>query len=329
MATFEAGQFRIGLVGTQAQEMLFKPVFFDAEIEDIFETMVLVNNKQQIGYVGVMEDIMQLSGGCGWTPKGALGLFERCIEVDEIKVNLELCYDEFVGTVYKQKLKAGTQSSNLEGTIFMQILMTRMVQALRKQMLKVAFFGNKASVDDAVNITDGMWSVYIPQLVANNLVPYINSNSGTPLGAGDGIDLLSAVWENSTNVLSAVPEAQKVFLVSANVYRQYLQDLQNNGVSSAAHLTLLTDGAQRLTFNGIEVKPMYDWQQYADSYLNVQNANFVLYTERTNFVLGTDIANPINQAMAWHDMEEEKLKVRSRFYLGFNYKHSDLITVAY
>jgi hypothetical protein len=57
-------------------------------------------------------------------------------------------------------------------------------------MLKVAFFGNKASVDDAVNITDGMWSVYIPQLVANNLVPYINSNSGTPLGAGDGIDLL-------------------------------------------------------------------------------------------------------------------------------------------
>ena len=104
MATFEAGQFRIGLVGTQAQEMLFKPVFFDAEIEDIFETMVLVNNKQQIGYVGAMEDIMQLAGGCGWTPKGNLGLFERCIEVDEVKVNLELCYDEFVGTVYKQKM---------------------------------------------------------------------------------------------------------------------------------------------------------------------------------------------------------------------------------
>jgi len=140
---------------------------------------------------------------------------------------------------------------------------------------------------------------------------------------------LTAVWENSSNVLSAVPEAQKVFLVSANVYRQYLQDLQNNGVSSAAHLTLLTNGAQRLTFNGIEVKPMYEWQQYADNYLNVQDANFVLYTERTNFVLGTDIANPINQAIAWHDEEDEKLKVKSRFYLGFNYKHSDLITVAY
>jgi hypothetical protein len=329
MATFEAGQFRIGLVGTQAQEMLFKPVFFDAEIEEIFETMVLVNNKQQIGYVGAMEDIMQLAGSCGWTPKGNLGLFERCIEVDEVKVNLELCYDEFVGTVYKQKLKAGSNSSNLEGTIFMQILMTRMVQALKKQMLKVAFFGNKASVDDAVNITDGMWSVYIPQLVAGNLVPYINSNSGTPLGAGDGIDLLTAVWENSSNVLSAVPEAQKVFLVSANVYRQYLQDLQNNGVSSAAHLTLLTNGAQRLTFNGIEVRPMYDWQQYALNYLNVNEANFVLYTERTNFVLGTDIANPINQSIAWHDEEDEKLKVKSKFYLGFNYKHSDLITVAY
>jgi hypothetical protein len=329
MAKFEAGQFRIGLVGTQAQEMLFKPVFFDAEIDEIFETLVLVNNKQQIGYVGAMEDIMQLANGCGWTPKGSLGLFERCVETDEIKVNLELCYDEFIGTVYKQKLKAGVNSSNLEGTVFMQILMTRMQQALRKQMIKLAFFGNKASGDDAVNLTDGMWSVYIPELVAGNLVPYINSQSGTPLSAGDGIDLLTAVWENSSNVLSAVPEAQKVFFVSANVYRQYLQDLQNNGVSSAAHLTLLTNGAQRLTFNGIEVKPMYDWEQYATSYLGISNANFVMYTERTNMVLATDIANPINQALAWHDEEDEKLKVKSKFYLGFNYKHSDLITVAY
>jgi hypothetical protein len=273
---------------------------------------------------------MQLANGCGWTPKGSLSLFERCIDTEEIKVNLEMCYDEFVGTVYKQKLKAGSQSTNLEGTVFAQILMTRMQQSLRKQMLKAAFFGNKASTDEAVNMTDGMWSVYLPQLVAANLIPYINSNSGTPLGAGDGIDLLTAVWENASNVLSAVPEAQKVLLVSANVYRQYLQDLQNNGVSSAAHLTLLTNGAQRLTFNGIEVRPMYDWAQYAAQYLAIPaDANFVLYTERTNLVLGTDIANPTNQAIVWHDEEEEKLKVKSRFYLGFNYKHSDFFTVAY
>jgi hypothetical protein len=330
MAKVEAGQFRIGLVGTQAQEMLFKPIFFDAEIEEIFDVMVMVNKKQNVGYVGAMEDIMQLANGCGWTPKGSLSLFERCIDTEEIKVNLEMCYDEFVGTVYKQKLKAGSQSTNLEGTVFAQILMTRMQQSLRKQMLKAAFFGNKASTDEAVNMTDGMWSVYLPQLVAANLIPYINSNSGTPLGAGDGIDLLTAVWENASNVLSAVPEAQKVLLVSANVYRQYLQDLQNNGVSSAAHLTLLTNGAQRLTFNGIEVRPMYDWAQYAAQYLGIPaDANFVLYTERTNLVLGTDIANPTNQAIVWHDEEEEKLKVKSRFYLGFNYKHSDFFTVAY
>lgn len=330
MANFEAGQFRIDLKGTQAQEMLFKPVFFDAELEQMFETMVLVNQKQDIGYVGVMEDIIQSATGCGWTPKGSLDIFERCIETTAAKINVELCYDEFLGTVYKEKLKKGTQIDNLEGTIFMDILMTRVRQAMRKQMLKLGFFGDKTSGDDAVNLTDGMWTVYIPQLVAANLIPYINSNSGTPLGAGDGIDLLTAVWENSSNVLSAVPEANKAFYVSANVYRQYLQDLQNNGVSSAAHLTLLTSGAQRLEFNGIEVKPMYDWAQYAAQYLGIPaDANLVLYTERQNMVFGTDIANPINQVTAWHDMEEEKLKVKSKFYLGFNYKHSDLITVAY
>ena len=48
MATYENGQFNINLIGEQAQELLLKPIFFDAEVSDIFDTMVLVNKKQNI-----------------------------------------------------------------------------------------------------------------------------------------------------------------------------------------------------------------------------------------------------------------------------------------
>jgi hypothetical protein len=329
MAIYENGQFNINLIGEQAQELLLKPVFFDAEVEDIFDTMLLVNKKQNIGYVGEMENILQLGDGCGWTPKGAMSIYERCIETEFVKANVELCFDEFKDTVYKQLLKKGTQIDNLEGTIFMDLLLLRMQQAVRKQALLLSFFGDKASANNDVNIVDGMWSVYIPNLVSLNLVPYINSNSGVPLGAGDGIDLLQAVWENSTNVLSAVPEAEKVFLVSANVYRQYLADLQNNGISSNMHLELLMNGTTRLTFNGIEVKPMYEWQSYALAYQGINDANYVLYTKRDNLVMGTDVTSPLNQVQAWQDWESEKLKAKIKFYLGFNYKHNELITVAY
>jgi hypothetical protein len=329
MAIFETGQFPINLIGDQAQTLLLKPVFFDAEIEELFDVMVFVNKKQKIGYVGLLENILATANGCGWNPKGNMSIFDRCIETELVKGDVELCFDEFKDTVYKQLLKKGSQMDDIQGTIFMDLLLTRLVQAVKKQALLVAFFGDKASANTDVNIADGMWSVYIPQLVANNLVPYINSNSGTPLGAGDGIDLLNAVYDNATNVLSAVPEGDKVMMVSANVYRQYLKDLQNNGISSNMHLDLQMNGKSSLLFNGIEVKPMYDWQGYASSYQGINDANYVLYTERKNLVMGTDIESPLTQFVSWFDTTEEKYKAKIKFYMGFNYKHNDLITVAY
>jgi hypothetical protein len=76
--------------------------------------------------------------------------YERCIETEFVKANVELCFDEFKDTVYKQLLKKGTQIDNLEGTIFMDLLLTRMQQAVRKQALLLAFFGDKASGNNDV-----------------------------------------------------------------------------------------------------------------------------------------------------------------------------------
>jgi hypothetical protein len=76
MAIYENGQFNINLIGEQAQELLLKPVFFDAEVDEIFDTMLLVNKKQNIGYVGAMDNILQLGDGCGWTPKGEMSILK-------------------------------------------------------------------------------------------------------------------------------------------------------------------------------------------------------------------------------------------------------------
>jgi hypothetical protein len=74
---------------------------------------------------------------------------------------------------------------------------------------------------------------------------------------------------------------------------------------------------------------MYDWQGYAQAYQGISDANYVLYTERKNLVLGTDINNFQNQFDAWFDKTEDKLKAKIKFYLGFNYKFNELMAVAY
>jgi hypothetical protein len=37
----------------------------------------------------------------------------------------------------------------------------------------------------------------------------------------------------------------------------------------------------------------------------------------------------LTQFVSWFDTTEEKYKAKIKFYMGFNYKHNDLITVAY
>ena len=329
MAIVEKGQLDINLIGEEANQLLLNPVFFDEGMEELFDTMLMVNKNQNIGYVGELGDIIKSSSGCGFNPDGSFAISERTISTEQVKIELELCYDEFKDTIYKQLLKKGTQIGDLTGTVFANLLSLRAQQAMKKNIIRAAFFADKTSTDAFNNYADGMWSVYIPALVADNAIPYINSNSGTPLTAGEGIELLREVFDNSTNFLHATPAMDKVFYVSANVYLQYLQDLENSGQSSAAHLDLIRMGEARCTFRGIEVKPMWEWQAYAAQYLGLADANLVLYTTKKNFVLGTDIMNPANQIDIWNEKREEMLYLRSKFYLGFNYKQEQFLTVAY
>jgi hypothetical protein len=329
MAQVEKGALNINLQGEEANQMILKPVFFDDGIEELFDTMNFVNKDQKIAYVGTLENILKSVDGCGFNPDGSFSISQRTMSTRQVGIALELCYDEFKDTIYKQLAKKGTAISDLSGTVFGNLLALRAQQGVKKDIIKTAFFGNKASTDDKINYADGMWSVYIPALVADGLIPYINSGSGTPLTAGEGIELLRTVKNRSSNFLKATPNTEKVMYVSANVYEQYITDLQANGQSSDLHFVALQSGIRVLMFDGVEVKPMWEWQAYALEYLGLANANLVLYTIKKNFVLGTDIENYANQMKMWYDEIEEKIFIKSKFYLGFNFKHEEFITVAY
>lgn len=329
MAKVESGMLNINLRGEEANELILKPVFFDEGLEELFDTMVMVNKEQKIGYVGTLENILKSKDGCGFNPDGSFGISQRTISTKLVAAELELCFDEYKDTIYKQLLKKGTAITDVSGTVFANLLTLRMQQAMKKDIIRTAFFGDKTDTDANNNYADGMWSVYLPALVADNVIPYINGGSGTPLTAGEGIELLQQVYDNATNFLKATPESEKCLYVSANVYLQYMQDLENAGKSSSSHFNRIQDGAMALKFRGIEVKPMWEWQAYANQYLGLADANLVLYTTKQNFVLGTDILNPANQMKMWYDDIEEKFFVKSAFYLGFNFKNEEFLTVAY
>jgi len=333
MAITVVGELGLDLRGPEANNMFLKPIFFDESVPDLFEVMPQVLYEQKIAYASTMKDIIQRAVSCGMQPKGDFDIYERTMTVDPVGAYVEMCYDELLNTVYQQLLKQGTDISDLSGTLVESIARQRFQEGIRKDLEKLAFYGNKAytaNPDEIVNInqTDGMW-VYLFGLVAKDVIPYINTGSGAALNAGDGIEIMQEVWQNQANVLKAVPNSNKVFLVTTDLYYQYKEDLQFGTASSSAFIPTLEQGVGGDLYQGIEVRPMWDWQGYANRFQGIDQAHQVILTTKDNMVMGTNVANPRSEFRSWYDIDSELYKMRSKFVAGFNYKYEEFFVVGY
>jgi len=193
--------------------------------------------------------------------------------------------------------------------------------------LKLLWFGDTASNDVALNITDGIWTVHVPSLVSNNLIPYVGTNQGTPLAAGDATDYLQEVFDNAPLALKGLPNSMKVFMVSGSVYDAYVKDLQAANIVVGVVMTM--DGVQNVTFNGIRVIPNYLWDVYDSTDLGLDNSHRIMYTTPQNIVFATDLLSDLNSFMVFTDDLEEKTYVKANFELGTNYVHESLFSVGY
>lgn len=314
--------------GIEANEIFFEPVFKDIIDLGFFRIMPNVVNKKKMQFVGQLEKIVQKKTGCGFHPSGKLGIYDRTIEVDEVTIMLEECFDEFKDTVLQEKLRKGNMKMNLSGTEIMQLLIEKVRDAAMLDYIRLFWFGDKSSLDAAYNVTDGLWSVYIPQLVNANQIPYTNTNSGAPLTPGDGEDFLREVYDNAPLALKGLPNADKIFFVSGSVYEQYREDLENSGGGDAGR-DLVINGAAQLTYRGIRVVPNWNWDNYTANDLNQPDQHQILYTTPSNLVFATDLLSSLSQIMVFYDELEEKTYVKVNGKMGTNYVHPSLLSVGY
>jgi len=313
--------------GIQATEIFFQPLFKDVIGLGDFKLMPNVRNKKKMGFINKLEGIVQKRTGCGFTPSGKLGVYEREISVSSAKVNLEICVDEFQNTLWAEKLKSGNMQYNLTGTDIMEIILKQASEGAAADILKLVWFGDTASNDIHLNIADGIWQVHIPTLVAANLIPRVDTNQGSPLAAGDAMDYLQEVFDNAPLALKGLPNSMKVFMVSGSVYEAYIKDLQAANLTMGVQMTM--DGIVNVSFNGIKVIPNYLWDVYDANDLGLDDSHRILYTTPENIVFATDMMSDLNSFMVFTDDLEEKTYVKANFELGTNYVHESLFSVGY
>jgi hypothetical protein len=329
------GERRYQFVGDSANEIIFDPVFMDDDLINSYRLMPNVVSKKRIGFVEKLEKIVRKYSGCGFTPVGNLRTYERNVEVEKAKIDMELCFDEFQDTVFEETLRRGTRIADLRGTLMYDIWIEKIREALKLDIERIFHFGNTASSDPNYDLIDGLWTVHYPALVAANLIPRKDTGTGTALTAGNGITVIRDVVDNAPNELKALPRNMKVINVTGAVYQRYIQDLEDGANTTYAGdegLRRLVDGVEVVTFRGIPVVPKWRWDDILESDLSTAVPNYVEYTTPMNKVLATDIASgnlSASELTIWFDEEDEKVKTKTRFKIGGNYIHPSLISVGY
>lgn len=324
----ELREFSLNMMGEEANILFTEPIFSDVDLTQNFRVIPNVISKKKIAFAQELEKIVRTYSGCGFMPLGSARLYERWIEVDRAKVDLTICWEEFRDTFYEELLKKGTAIADLTGTVLMNMVETMVRGAIKKDILRLAWFGNKADTDPAYSVTDGLWTVILPAFVTANQTPYYNTSSGSALSSGDGIEILRTLYDNQDVRLKALPKGMKKFYVSTTVADQYRDDLENGGGADAG-ITMLQDGSEVLRFRGIEVVEMLSWNEIMASDFASANAHLAILTTPQNLVLATDVADAEAQLKIWFNEETEMNNIKARWKMGFNVIHPTLMSVGY
>ena len=330
MAT-EYSSRTINIDGIEANTIFLKPVYTDPAIVDLFRVMPRINYRKKMAFLGEMPPPMRKYIGCDFNPTTGVVLSEREIDTELIQINLVLCDADFVQTDYDQLLNYDTDRSVFEGTIILELMQERLRLATQKHIETLAFFGDRTSADPVINITDGLFTKYFPEAVAQNLIPYTPVVQANALGSGDAVKLMNEVYYNRTKQLRGVEKNLQRFYVSSEVYDRLEQDAQDGVYGNQAYITSIREGIPIMEFQGIEVVQMNLWDTFYNEYVdpNVDNAKLVVLTTRDNMVLGTDIESNMNAVRLTFDPSKRNTQIHAAFKLGFNYIHESLFSIAY
>lgn len=327
-----------GLVTT---EVFFKKSLSSPSLSDFAIIDPNVKFRKQYTRVPILSKILKPYTGCDRVFTDGFALDNVTLETKPFDVNLQFCKDEFTqqlqgkfNILAQEALKSGIDSFDITGTMIESIITEVLTDALRRDVFRRISFGDSTSGNADWNTIDGMWQRWIDTSGGSN---YCVRRAGGALGtgaltAGQGIAILQAMWDASSNLLKG--ELTKMqFKVTGSIFDRYIKDLQGIGAGlSEQAYTATIDGIKTITFNGVPVIPVRLWDEDLNDPTNPLYAitrHLGVLTIKENHYIGTDKAGDLTKIQGWYDRETRRVKFEGHMQLGYQYLHCDYITIVY
>ena len=316
--------------GQLATDVLIKPAIQHPDALGLFRVLTGIRSKRQLHLVNQLGKTVKGAQQCGNTrvPTGeAVTITNRTVEVDKLEMYLEQCYDVFEDTILEEALRTGVDEADLNGTTIQGIINELIQTNLRSEFFRLFSFGDKTSgVNDYYNPVDGLWPTLLDAATTYEVQRESDISALSQTVGERTFDYLRDMHENAPILLKQVPNAQKKFFVTGNLYENLLTTYEDTDMAAVGITARIENGVQTLMFRGIDVVAVYDWDRWIDAD-GLGNNSRILYTSVDNHVIGVENASDRAAYRVKYYDQTDVMQYRAKFKMGYNFVFGDFTVI--
>jgi hypothetical protein len=315
--------------GQIATDVLIKPIVQSPDFLSFFNVKTGIKNKWQITLGAAMSNIIKKATNCdARTASGTGALTNRTLELQEMEFFVSACKSEFENQFTEEWLKTGNDINDLSGTDAERLILSLLTPGFKSDLSRLFWFGNAGSANANLNGMTGVWTRLFAGVQDSYCVKRVDNIATLNQTAGTrAVDYLENAYVQAPIILKQVAATSKVFLVTGNIYENFMKYLETSD-ATANGVRLLVEGQVRLYYRGIEVVPMYNWDNEISVY-SLGNPSRIIYTTPDNHWIGVSQAADIDGINAWYEKKDRTYYIENQFKLGYQYAHCDLQVVSY
>lgn len=157
-------------------EYFLKPLFVDADIRESVQLRTDLKTGEKLDMISKLQDITrEWQEGSAFTPSTGVTVSQKEVRVVKMKAEVHQNGRAFVNWVKQAALKKGYAESDINDTIFEQIILAVFMRGLMADLNKQAFFGDTVkeeltslaptgTLDGKLKAYDGLWTVIIDDI---------------------------------------------------------------------------------------------------------------------------------------------------------------------
>lgn len=314
--------------GIETTEVFIKPGVTHPMVSQLFDTVIGVKSKMQIGLTTQLGQITVADDlSCGRSnPSDGVEITNRTLETTPLKIYIQQCANVFANTIYENWLRSGNGVNDVTGTEVQRLMEEVLIPGVSRDAFNILSFGDTGSADPNINQLDGLWTRLIAG-VADYCVERIGDFNDT-LVPDEALNTLKGMYEGAPAILDQVPLNEKFFYVTRSVYDNLVSSYESVSTGSDLQVGYQENGIPVLRFRGIEVLKITQWDEAIKAF-GLSDPNRAIYTTPMNHMVGVETTDEETSLDIWYSKDDDIVNVSGKYRMGYNYKHCDLQVIAY